>query len=152
MAQVLELLAKQASTTLAAVPAPLQPQLPYPPSSRGDQGGWEEASQLVQEDMLSIVASGDGASFSSDMQVTWMPAAGPFWSVFRMQAMAPRPQMFPAFPDFMEEVRSSWDRPASDPSVLKQAAPLASLESAEKLGLAGFPPVDSTIAALVKAL
>ncbi|MGH0140558.1 UNVERIFIED_CONTAM: hypothetical protein FKN15_023226 [Acipenser sinensis] len=56
MAQVLELLAKQA----------LAP-LPYPPSPR-DQGGWEEASQLVQEDMLSIAASGEVASFSSDMQ------------------------------------------------------------------------------------
>ncbi|MGH0131634.1 UNVERIFIED_CONTAM: hypothetical protein FKN15_061727 [Acipenser sinensis] len=40
-----------------------------PPSPRGQQGGWEEASQLVQGDMLPIVASGDGASFSSDMQV-----------------------------------------------------------------------------------
>ncbi|MGH0120347.1 UNVERIFIED_CONTAM: hypothetical protein FKN15_064807 [Acipenser sinensis] len=34
--------------------------------------------------------------------------------------------------------------------MLKQAAQLASLEGTEKLGLAGFPPVDSTIAALVK--
>ncbi|MGH0132978.1 UNVERIFIED_CONTAM: hypothetical protein FKN15_020896 [Acipenser sinensis] len=51
----------------------------------------------------------------------------------------------------MEEVRSSWERPASDPSALKQATPLASLEGAEKLGLVGLPPVDSTIAALVKA-
>ncbi|MGH0144924.1 UNVERIFIED_CONTAM: hypothetical protein FKN15_039614 [Acipenser sinensis] len=66
MAQVLELLAKQAPAAPAAVPAPLQPQLPYPLSPREDQGGWEEASQLVQEDMLSIAASGEGASFSSD--------------------------------------------------------------------------------------
>ncbi|MGH0157592.1 UNVERIFIED_CONTAM: hypothetical protein FKN15_051013 [Acipenser sinensis] len=73
-----------------------------------------------------------------------MPAAEPSRSIFR-------PQKFSAFPDFMEEVRSSWDRPASGPSVLKQAAPLASLEGTEKLGQAGFPPVDSTIAALVKA-
>ncbi|MGH0165953.1 UNVERIFIED_CONTAM: hypothetical protein FKN15_058485 [Acipenser sinensis] len=64
---------------------------------------------------------------------------------------SPRSQKFLAFPDFMEEVRSSWDHPASGPSVLNQAAVLASLEGVEKLGLAGFPPVDSTIAALVKA-
>ncbi|MGH0120455.1 UNVERIFIED_CONTAM: hypothetical protein FKN15_066342 [Acipenser sinensis] len=32
--------------------------------------------------------------------------------------MAPRPQNLPAFPDFMEEVRSSWDRPDSGPSML----------------------------------
>ncbi|MGH0133340.1 UNVERIFIED_CONTAM: hypothetical protein FKN15_067227 [Acipenser sinensis] len=163
------------------------------PSPRGDQDGWDEASQLVQEDMLSIAASGEGACFFSDMQVggeleppveeepgfevaseanaplmsssvlalmgrsaaflhvPWMPAAEPRQSVFRTQAMAPRPQKFPAFPDFVEEVHSSWDRPASGPSVLKQSAPLASLEGVEKLGLAGFPPVDFTIAALVKA-
>ncbi|MGH0149284.1 UNVERIFIED_CONTAM: hypothetical protein FKN15_018160 [Acipenser sinensis] len=58
MAQVLELLPKQA----------LQPQLPYPPSPRGVQGGWEEVCQAVQGDMLSIAASGEEASFSSDMQ------------------------------------------------------------------------------------
>ncbi|MGH0135961.1 UNVERIFIED_CONTAM: hypothetical protein FKN15_025228 [Acipenser sinensis] len=64
---------------------------------------------------------------------------------------APRPQKFPAFSDFVKEVQSSWDCPASGPSVLIQAALLASLEGVEKLDLAGFPPVDSTIAALVKA-
>ncbi|MGH0119046.1 UNVERIFIED_CONTAM: hypothetical protein FKN15_061715 [Acipenser sinensis] len=66
--------------------------------------------------------------------------------------MAPCAQNFSAFLDFMEEVRSSWDRPASAPSVLKQATQLAFLEGLDKPGLAGFPPVDSTIAALVKAL
>ncbi|MGH0161325.1 UNVERIFIED_CONTAM: hypothetical protein FKN15_062959 [Acipenser sinensis] len=68
MTQVLELLAKQAPAAPAAVSTLLQPQLPYPPSPRRDHGGWDEASQLVQEDMLSIAAFGDGASFSSDMQ------------------------------------------------------------------------------------
>ncbi|MGH0126176.1 UNVERIFIED_CONTAM: hypothetical protein FKN15_005572 [Acipenser sinensis] len=56
-----------------------------------------------------------------------------------------------AFLDFMEEVRSSWDHLASSPSMLKHAAPLASLEGMDKLGLTRFPPVDSAIAALVKA-
>ncbi|MGH0140395.1 UNVERIFIED_CONTAM: hypothetical protein FKN15_005156 [Acipenser sinensis] len=73
MVQVLELLSKQAAVAPAAVPAPIQPQLPYPPSPRGHQGGWEEVSQLAQEDMLSIVTSGDGASCSSDMQVGGEP-------------------------------------------------------------------------------
>ncbi|MGH0170767.1 UNVERIFIED_CONTAM: hypothetical protein FKN15_003977 [Acipenser sinensis] len=59
LAQVLELLAKQAPAALAAVPALLQPQLPYPPSPRGVQDGWEEA----QEDTLYIAASGEGATF-----------------------------------------------------------------------------------------
>ncbi|MGH0133116.1 UNVERIFIED_CONTAM: hypothetical protein FKN15_037193 [Acipenser sinensis] len=62
--------------------------------------------------------------------------------------MASRPQKFPAFPDFMEEVCFSWNRPASGPIVLNQGATLASLEGMEKLDLVGFPPVDSTIAAL----
>ncbi|MGH0169632.1 UNVERIFIED_CONTAM: hypothetical protein FKN15_060173 [Acipenser sinensis] len=66
--------------------------------------------------------------------------------------MAPRPQRFTVFPDFMEEVRSFWDSLALGPSVHKQAAPFASLEGAEKLGLAGFPPVDHNIMAPVKAL
>ncbi|MGH0135908.1 UNVERIFIED_CONTAM: hypothetical protein FKN15_060351 [Acipenser sinensis] len=44
------------------------------PSPRGVQGRWKEASQLVQEDTLSIVSSGEGASFSSDMQVGAPPA------------------------------------------------------------------------------
>ncbi|MGH0191172.1 UNVERIFIED_CONTAM: hypothetical protein FKN15_058023 [Acipenser sinensis] len=39
MAQVLELLTKQATAAPTAVPAPLQPQLPYPSSPRGVQGG-----------------------------------------------------------------------------------------------------------------
>ncbi|MGH0178801.1 UNVERIFIED_CONTAM: hypothetical protein FKN15_077968 [Acipenser sinensis] len=112
----------------------------------GDQGGWEEASQ--QEDTLSIAASGDGASLSSDMQPSCRSPGGQRQN---HAGVAPRPQKFLAFPEFMEEVCSSWDRLASSPSVLKQAAPHTSLEGAEKLGTAGFPPVDSTIAALVKA-
>ncbi|MGH0129857.1 UNVERIFIED_CONTAM: hypothetical protein FKN15_040001 [Acipenser sinensis] len=85
------------------------------------------------------------------LQVHWTPAAQPRRSVLRTQVLAPRPQWFPAFPDYMEEVRSSWDSPASAPSVSKQATLLSSLEGADKLSLAGIPPVDSTIAALVRA-
>ncbi|MGH0152804.1 UNVERIFIED_CONTAM: hypothetical protein FKN15_023576 [Acipenser sinensis] len=69
MTQVLELLAKQAPAAPATVQALLQPQFPYPPSPRGVQGGWEEAFLMEQEDMLSIVASGEEAAFSSDMQL-----------------------------------------------------------------------------------
>ncbi|MGH0116553.1 UNVERIFIED_CONTAM: hypothetical protein FKN15_014753 [Acipenser sinensis] len=58
------------------------------------------------------------------LQVPWTPAAEPCQSIFRTQAMAPRPQKLPAFPDFME-CGKAW------PS--------------------GIPPVDSTIMALVKA-
>ncbi|MGH0145931.1 UNVERIFIED_CONTAM: hypothetical protein FKN15_007113 [Acipenser sinensis] len=82
-----------------------------------------------QDDTLSIAASWDRASFSSGMEVT-----------------ASHPQKL------MEEVRSSWDHQASARSVLKQAAQLASLEGTQKLGLVGFPQLDSTIAALANAL
>ncbi|MGH0145258.1 UNVERIFIED_CONTAM: hypothetical protein FKN15_004947 [Acipenser sinensis] len=70
-------------------------------------------------------------------------------SVFRpVQTSTPQP--FPAFPDFLEEVKSSWQHPASVPSVSKSAAALASMDGAEAAGLAQFPPVDSTIAGLVR--
>ncbi|MGH0118077.1 UNVERIFIED_CONTAM: hypothetical protein FKN15_052082 [Acipenser sinensis] len=69
MAQVLELLTKQAPAAQAPVQALLQPQLPYPSRPpKGVQGGWGGSPQLAQEDTLSIAASGDGASFSSNMQ------------------------------------------------------------------------------------
>ncbi|MGH0130533.1 UNVERIFIED_CONTAM: hypothetical protein FKN15_026415 [Acipenser sinensis] len=70
-------------------------------------------------------------------------------SVFRL-AQASTPQPFPVFLDFLKEVKSSWQRLASAPSVSKCMAALASLEGAEAMGLAQFPPVDSTIAALVR--
>ncbi|MGH0127585.1 UNVERIFIED_CONTAM: hypothetical protein FKN15_028510 [Acipenser sinensis] len=75
------------------------------------------------------------------LQIPWNTPTKSRQSVFRTH-----------YADFMQEVRSSWDRPASVTSVLKQAARLAELEDAEKLGLASFPSVDSTIVALVKAL
>ncbi|MGH0131467.1 UNVERIFIED_CONTAM: hypothetical protein FKN15_046170 [Acipenser sinensis] len=67
-----------------------------------------------------------------------------------MQAALPCLQPFPVFPDFLKDVQSSWNHPASAPSVVKRATPLASLESERALGLAEFPPVDSTIAVLVQ--
>ncbi|MGH0122669.1 UNVERIFIED_CONTAM: hypothetical protein FKN15_045479 [Acipenser sinensis] len=107
----------------------------------------EASTQPLSDSTLSLMEC--AAVF---LQVPWTPAAEPCWSIFQTQVVAPCPQKFPAFPDFMEEVRSSWDHPASAPSVLKQVAQLASLEDVEKLGLVGLPPVDSNITALVKAL
>ncbi|MGH0137737.1 UNVERIFIED_CONTAM: hypothetical protein FKN15_018119 [Acipenser sinensis] len=116
-----------------------------------EEPSFEVASEASAPPLSSSVSAlmGHAAAF---LQVPWMPAAEPRRSIFRTQAMAPRPQRFTVFPDFMEEVRFFWDSLASGPSVHKQAAPLASLEGAEKLGLAGFPPVDHNIMALVKAL
>ncbi|MGH0172029.1 UNVERIFIED_CONTAM: hypothetical protein FKN15_071531 [Acipenser sinensis] len=91
----------------------------------------EEASQLAQEDTLSIVASGEGVSFSSDMQVGTLDASGRTTLVrFPDACDGSSPSEVPGFPR---------RHLASGPSVLKQASPLASLEGADKLGLAGFP-------------
>ncbi|MGH0157234.1 UNVERIFIED_CONTAM: hypothetical protein FKN15_037046 [Acipenser sinensis] len=128
----------------------------------------EEASQLAQEDTLSIVASGEGVSFSSDMQVGETPAEESHLGSLGSQCPPPIVQLtfgtygtccsFPAgtldasgrttlvrFPDACDgsspsEVPGFPRRHlASGPSVLKQASPLASLEGTDKLGLAGFP-------------
>ncbi|MGH0118750.1 UNVERIFIED_CONTAM: hypothetical protein FKN15_005736 [Acipenser sinensis] len=147
MAQVLELLAKQAMAAQASVQAPLQPKLPspLPQGSSGWMGKGIPAGargHAEEEPGFEVALSSSVSAFmgraAAFLQVPWTPVAEPSQSVFRIQTMAPRPQKFPAFPDFMEEVRSSWDRPASGPSVLKQPAPLTTLEGAEKLGLAGF--------------
>ncbi|MGH0127837.1 UNVERIFIED_CONTAM: hypothetical protein FKN15_042904 [Acipenser sinensis] len=76
------------------------------------------------------------------LQVPWKAAPEQRHSVFRpVQILIHQP--FPVFPDFLEEVQSSWHRPASVPSV--------SLEGARGLGLEQFLPVESTVAALVQA-
>ncbi|MGH0150254.1 UNVERIFIED_CONTAM: hypothetical protein FKN15_017466 [Acipenser sinensis] len=112
------------------------------------QSELESPAQMAEEDdALSIPASWKEDSFPTEMEEGEEPA--PSTGAEPSSEVASEP--FPVFRDFMEEVCSSWDRPASAPSVLKQAALFASLEDVDKLGLAGFPPVDSTIAALVKA-
>ncbi|MGH0121524.1 UNVERIFIED_CONTAM: hypothetical protein FKN15_001499 [Acipenser sinensis] len=83
---------------------------------------------------------------SNFLQVPWKAVPEQHLSVFR-SAQAQTPQPFPVFPDFLEEVKSSWHHPA----LAKSEASLASLEGAEVMGLAQFPPVDSTIAALARA-
>ncbi|MGH0172364.1 UNVERIFIED_CONTAM: hypothetical protein FKN15_069348 [Acipenser sinensis] len=93
-----------------------------------------------EQDANSIVASWDGGSFPEEeteaQELT--------------QGTCPSSEPFTVFPDILEEVQSSWHRLASVPNLLKQAAPLASLEGVGVLGLAEFPPVDSTIKALVR--
>ncbi|MGH0120646.1 UNVERIFIED_CONTAM: hypothetical protein FKN15_068221 [Acipenser sinensis] len=73
MAQVLGLLSRQTPATPSAAPAPTLPQVPDPPSLRGDQGEWEEAPKLAQEDTLSIAPSLDKTSLSSGMDVGGEP-------------------------------------------------------------------------------
>ncbi|MGH0157731.1 UNVERIFIED_CONTAM: hypothetical protein FKN15_034179 [Acipenser sinensis] len=67
-----------------------------------EEPGFEVASEASAPPLSSSVSAlmGRAAAF---LQVPWTPAVEPRWSVFRMQAMAPRPQKFLAFPDFTEE-------------------------------------------------
>ncbi|MGH0174847.1 UNVERIFIED_CONTAM: hypothetical protein FKN15_068738 [Acipenser sinensis] len=116
-----------------------------------EEPGFKVDSEASAPPLSSSVSALMGCA-TAFLQVLWTPAAEPRQSVFRTQVMDPRPQRILGFPDFVEEVHSSWDHLTSGPSVLKHAAPLASLEGVDKLGLAGFPLVDSTITALVKAL
>ncbi|MGH0131296.1 UNVERIFIED_CONTAM: hypothetical protein FKN15_047047 [Acipenser sinensis] len=112
----------------------------------------EPSSEAASEASAPLFSSSMSALMgcaANILQVPCSTAAAPHRSVFRMQTAAPLPQPFPAFQDLMEDVRSSWDRLASVASLLKPTAPLTSLECTEKLGLVGFPPVVSTIAALV---
>ncbi|MGH0134424.1 UNVERIFIED_CONTAM: hypothetical protein FKN15_075463 [Acipenser sinensis] len=68
-----------------------------------EEPGFGVASE-ASAPLLSISDSALMGRAAAFLQVTWMPAVEPRQSVFRMQAMAPRPQKFPAFPDFMEEL------------------------------------------------
>ncbi|MGH0131201.1 UNVERIFIED_CONTAM: hypothetical protein FKN15_002994 [Acipenser sinensis] len=83
----------------------------------GSEIASETSLPPLPSSMLALM--GRAANF---LQIPWKTPAELRRSVFRTQAVAPTTQLFPPFPDFMEEVRSSWDQPASAPSILKQAA------------------------------
>ncbi|MGH0182395.1 UNVERIFIED_CONTAM: hypothetical protein FKN15_009407 [Acipenser sinensis] len=56
----------------------------------------------------------------------------------------------PAFPDFIKEVQSTWETPASAPATSRKAAAF-NMQGASEAGLASFPPVGAAFAALVKS-
>ncbi|MGH0155334.1 UNVERIFIED_CONTAM: hypothetical protein FKN15_029332 [Acipenser sinensis] len=175
MAQVLEHLTRQQATPLAQTPAPPPASAPEPTPAppvvapdvsvrcgderRGtgrnlNRGFLDEmeGQELTQETgPSSEVTSETDITFPSSsilvlmeqtcnfLQVSWMAAPEQRCSIFRQ---ASNPQPFLVFADFRHRL-------ALAPSVLKQAAPPASLEGTGALGLAEFPAVDSTIAALM---
>ncbi|MGH0133712.1 UNVERIFIED_CONTAM: hypothetical protein FKN15_053300 [Acipenser sinensis] len=59
-------------------------------------------------------------------------------------------RLLPAFPDFIKEVQSTWEAPASTPATSRKAAAF-NMHGASEAGLASFPPVGAAFAALVKA-
>ncbi|MGH0124455.1 UNVERIFIED_CONTAM: hypothetical protein FKN15_018775 [Acipenser sinensis] len=161
MAQVLEYLVRQQ----ALPPAPAQPPEPHWLSP------WTSQSKTMskeEQDVISIAASWDGDSFAQqETEVQEInQETGPSSEVasdrcypslelssgaYGASLQLPSGSLERRFPDFLEEVQSSWHRPASAPSVSKHTVPLASLEGARALGLAQFTLVDSTIVALVRA-
>ncbi|RXM31833.1 hypothetical protein EOD39_6635 [Acipenser ruthenus] len=60
------------------------------------------------------------------------------------------PISLPVHPDFLCEMQSSWDDPATAPAVSRTTDALYRGQDAEKLGLAHFPPVEASIAVLVQ--
>ncbi|MGH0120953.1 UNVERIFIED_CONTAM: hypothetical protein FKN15_061644 [Acipenser sinensis] len=101
------------------------------------------SSELASEPEIPVLSNSVRALMeraANFLQVPWKASSGQHRSVFR-PAQTSTPQPFPAFPDFLEEVKSSWQHPASAPSVSSSAATLASMERAEAVGLAQFPPV-----------
>ncbi|MGH0116248.1 UNVERIFIED_CONTAM: hypothetical protein FKN15_000175 [Acipenser sinensis] len=107
------------------------------PSCRGHASA---AALPLQSKVQGEISSDVGLPQLSSSTPALIESASAFLRI-SWKAAAPRPQPFPVFPDFLEEVSTSWEHPASVPSVLKQASTLTlALEDAEKLGLAGFPP------------
>ncbi|MGH0159434.1 UNVERIFIED_CONTAM: hypothetical protein FKN15_040115 [Acipenser sinensis] len=147
MALVLEYLIRQQALPPALASAPPLTPAPGPtplsPVAIPDVSEQDVAMSEEEQDAISIAASWDGDSFP---QEETGPRTNPGdWYYPSLNSS------IPVFLDFLEEVQSSWHRPASAPSVSKQAAPLASLDGEGALGLAEFLPVDSTIVALVRA-
>ncbi|MGH0161436.1 UNVERIFIED_CONTAM: hypothetical protein FKN15_064024 [Acipenser sinensis] len=166
MAQVLELLTRQqAPAAPAAAPALPLPAVPYPPSPRGDQSKWEALSQMAEEDALSIAASWGESSFPTEMEEGGEPElsaeAQPSSEVVLEASVPPLSSSTSALMGHAATfLQVLWTTAAEKQAVAPRPQPPARSPSQlprfhgggmEKLGLAGFPSVDSTIAALVKA-
>ncbi|MGH0121639.1 UNVERIFIED_CONTAM: hypothetical protein FKN15_053402 [Acipenser sinensis] len=104
---------KQAAGTPAPAPAPPAPAPQHTPASPVITAEVQQQDLVMieeEQDALSIAASRDEESFlqaeSQDLDLTQTSADFD-------------PQPFLVFPDFLEEVKSSWQHPASAPSVSK---------------------------------
>ncbi|MGH0155610.1 UNVERIFIED_CONTAM: hypothetical protein FKN15_029390 [Acipenser sinensis] len=163
MAQVLEYLVSQQAINPAPAQQPaMVPALPLAltvePTPLASEvapvvSERDEAMSKEDNDAISIEASWDGDSLECpNPEVQELPEeACPSSEVPSETDIASPPSSVRAlmFPDFLEEVKSPLQRPASAPSISKSTFPLASLQGAGALGLEQFPPVDSTIATLV---
>ncbi|MGH0172534.1 UNVERIFIED_CONTAM: hypothetical protein FKN15_065660 [Acipenser sinensis] len=85
------------------------------------------------------------------VQIPWIEEPQVRQSVFETLVSALQPyKPLPGLPDFVEELQSSWGSPASAPTCSRPVEALYALQGMEKLGLQHFPPVDSSVAAIVQ--
>ncbi|MGH0118163.1 UNVERIFIED_CONTAM: hypothetical protein FKN15_044465 [Acipenser sinensis] len=83
--------------------------------------------------------------------IQWPAAEQPRRSLFESPlAQGLQSRTLPAFPDFIKEVQSTWETPASAPATSRKAAAFT-MQGASEAGLASFPPVGAAFAALVKS-
>ncbi|MGH0154935.1 UNVERIFIED_CONTAM: hypothetical protein FKN15_028276 [Acipenser sinensis] len=83
--------------------------------------------------------------------IQWPAAEQPRRSLFESPlAQGLQSRTLPAFPDFIKEVQSTWETPASAPATSRKAAAFT-MQGASEAGLASFPPVRAAFAALVKS-
>ncbi|MGH0118165.1 UNVERIFIED_CONTAM: hypothetical protein FKN15_044467 [Acipenser sinensis] len=80
--------------------------------------------------------------------IQWPAAEQPRGSLFESPFGT---RMLLAFPDFIKEVQSTWETPASAPATSRKAASFT-MQGASEAGLASFPPVGAAFTALVKSL
>ncbi|MGH0146655.1 UNVERIFIED_CONTAM: hypothetical protein FKN15_038597 [Acipenser sinensis] len=110
-------------------------------------GSWDEESFLRTQVMVPSSELASEPEMERDanfLLVPWNASSEQLRSVFRpVQTSTAQP--FPAFPDFLEEVKSSWQYPASAPSVSKSAAALDSIEGVEAATLWLRPPIKDVL-------
>ncbi|MGH0136188.1 UNVERIFIED_CONTAM: hypothetical protein FKN15_059851 [Acipenser sinensis] len=83
--------------------------------------------------------------------IQWPAAEQPMRSLFESPlAQGLQSRMVPAFPDFIKEVQSTWETPASALATSRKAAAFT-MQGASEAGLASFPPVGAAFTALLKS-
>ncbi|MGH0151385.1 UNVERIFIED_CONTAM: hypothetical protein FKN15_026545 [Acipenser sinensis] len=116
----------------------------------------EVVSQHSEQDIELEVLDTDDPMWSMVERATrhlgfeWPMAELPRRSLFESPSDQPhQSRMLPAFLDFVKEVQSTWEAPASAPATYRKASAF-SMQGASEAGLVSFPPLDAAFAALVK--
>ncbi|MGH0147980.1 UNVERIFIED_CONTAM: hypothetical protein FKN15_011515 [Acipenser sinensis] len=142
----------------------VSPSLPAPLRLHGTA-----STNLPQEDILSITASEEVvkqevAFLSEDMESDGMsptvklslsaeliPLIKRATATLQVPWPTASPIFSPVYRDFLYEIQSYWDHPATAPALSRTMDALYRVYDVEKLGLAHFPLVEASIADLVQA-